>query len=203
MRTLKLPTPFARNLVKALARFAVGPQERFGVPRPTHPIHREHATIGPELLQYVAYDWIRMQSNIAAFEGRRVRFTDGTEVDADAVVYATGYDASFPFLSDDLVNGAEGGGRLYRRILHPDAPGLYFAGLIQPVGPTIPLVEIQGRWIARAIDGQVALPGKEGMAEEIEAHRRWVEKSFVGSQRYRLEVDFRDYAGQLTEDMAA
>lgn len=203
MRTLKLPTPFARNLVKALARFAVGPQERFGVPRPTHPIHREHATIGQELLQYVAYDWIRMQSNIAAFEGRRVRFTDGTEVDADAVVYATGYDASFPFLSDDLVNGAEGGGRLYRRILHPDAPGLYFAGLIQPVGPTIPLVEIQGRWIARAIDGQVALPGKEGMAEEIEAHRRWVEKSFVGSQRYRLEVDFRDYAGQLTEDMAA
>lgn len=203
MRTLKLPTPLARNLVKLLARVAVGPQERFGVPRPQHPIHREHATIGQELLQYVAYDWIRMRPDIAALDGDRVRFTDGTTVDADVVIYATGYDASFPFLPEDLVTGAEGGGRLYRRMLHPDAPGLYFAGLVQPVGPTIPLVEIQGRWIARALTGEVALPGKGAMAEEISTHRRWVEKSFVGSRRYRLEVDFRDYAGQLQQDMAA
>jgi cation diffusion facilitator CzcD-associated flavoprotein CzcO len=203
MRTLRLPTPLARNLVKMLTRVAVGPQERFGVPKPRHPVHREHATIGQELLQYVAYDWIRMRSDIAALDGRQVRFTDGTAADADVVIYATGYDASFPFLPDDIVSAAEGGGRLYRRVVHPDAPGLYFAGLVQPVGPTIPLVEIQGRWIARVLAGEVRLPGKEAMAEEIATHRRWVEKSFVGSQRYRLEVDFRDYVSQLHRDMAA
>ncbi|MHA6626472.1 flavin-containing monooxygenase [Pseudonocardia sichuanensis] len=202
-RTLRLPTPVARNLVKAIARVAVGPQERFGVPRPRHPIHREHATIGQELLPYVAYDWIRMRPDIAELDGREVRFTDGTAVTADVVIYATGYDKSFPFLSEDLVAGAERGARLYRRIVHPDAPGLHFAGLVQPVGPTIPLVEIQGRWIARVLTGEVALPGKEEMAREIAAHRRWVEASFVGSERYRLEVDFRTYAGQLAADMAA
>ena len=202
-RRLKLPTWLARNLVNAVARVAVGPQERFGVPRPRHRIHREHTTVGQELLQYVAYDWIRMRPDIAELDGRAVRFTDGSEVEADVLIQATGYDASFPFLSEDLVRGAEEGGRLYRRIVHPDAPGLFFAGLIQPVGPTIPLVEVQGRWIARVLAGEVALPGKESMAEEIAAHRRWRESSFVGSRRYHLEVDFRTYAGQLRKDMAA
>jgi dimethylaniline monooxygenase (N-oxide forming) len=201
-RRLRLPTPVARNLVKAVARVAVGPQERFGVPKPAHPIHREHATIGQELLQYVAYDWIRVRPDIESLDGDEVRFADGTSTTADAIVYATGYDPSFPFLPADLVARAESGGRLYRRILHPDAPGLYFAGLVQPVGPTIPLVEIQGRWIARVLTGEVALPDGGAMEREIEAHRRWVRGAFVNSARYRLEVDFRTYAGQLRRDMA-
>ncbi|TYP82781.1 cation diffusion facilitator CzcD-associated flavoprotein CzcO [Blastococcus xanthinilyticus] len=202
-RRLRLPTPVSRNLVKTLARIAVGPQERFGVPTPAHPIHREHATIGQELLQYVAYDWIRIRPDIASFDGAEVRFTDGSSTTADAVVHATGYDPSFPFLPADVVAGAEDGARLYRRIAHPDAPGLLFAGLVQPVGPTIPLVEIQGRWIARVLTGEVQLPDAEAMAREIAAHRRWVRATFVASARYRLEVDFRTYARQLQRDMAA
>ncbi|RFU21951.1 flavin-containing monooxygenase [Geodermatophilus marinus] len=201
-RRLRLPTPVARNLVASLARLAVGPQERFGVPRPAHAVHREHATIGQELLQYVAYDWIRVRPDIASLDGDRVRFTDGTSTTADVVLYATGYDPSFPFLPADLVARAEHGGRLYRRIVHPDAPGLYFAGLVQPVGPTIPLVEVQGRWLARVLTGDVVLPGRDAMAQEIAAHRRWVRATFVGSERYRLEVDFRTYAGQLRRDMS-
>jgi len=202
-RRLRLPTPVARNLVKMLARVAVGPQERFGVPKPAHPIHREHATIGQELLQYVAYDWIRVRPDIASLDGGEVRFADGTSTSADVVIYATGYDPSFPFLPADLVAQAERGGRLYRRIVHPDAPGLYFAGLVQPVGPTIPLVEIQGRWIARALAGDVPLPDEAAQAQEIAAHRRWVRANFVNSERYRLEVDYRTYVGQLERDMAA
>jgi len=49
----------------------------------------------------------------------------------------------------------------------------------------------------------LSLPGQEAMAQEIAAHRRWVRANFVSSERYRLEVDFRTYAGQLKRDMAA
>lgn len=201
-RSLRLPTPVARNAVKALARASGGRQERFGIPKPAHPVHREHATVGQELLPYVAYDWIRMKPDVAELAGDEVRFVDGTSVTADVVICATGYDASFRFLPDELVASAQSGGRLYRRIVHPDAPSLLFAGLVQPVGPTIPLVEIQGRWIARVLGGEVALPSRQEMEREIDAHRRWVARSFVGTERYRLEVDFRSYAGQLTSDMA-
>jgi dimethylaniline monooxygenase (N-oxide forming) len=202
-RRMRLPTPVARNLVKVLARASAGRQERFGIPVPAHPIHREHATIGQELLPYVAYDWIRMKPDVAELAGDEVRFVDGTRVTADVLLCATGYDVSFPFLPPDLVASADAGGRLYRRVVHPDAPGLLFAGLVQPVGPTIPLVEVQGRWIARLLAGELALPAREDMEREIDAHRRWVARSFVGTERYRLEVDFRTYAGQLTSDMTS
>lgn len=201
-RRLKLPTTVSRRLVNRLARFAVGPQERFGVPKPEHPIHREHTTVGQELLQYVAYHWIQMQPNLARLDGKNVVFDDGMVVEADVIIYATGYEATFPFLPDEVVEQAQAGGALYRRILHPEAPGLYFAGLVQPVGPTIPLVEVQGRWIAGALAGDVALPGKSEMTREIDEHRRWLQKSFVGSRRYHLEVDFRTYAGQLNIDLS-
>ena len=201
-RRLRLPTPVARTLVKLLARSTMGRQERFGIPKPAHPIYKEHATIGQELLPYVAYDWIRMKPDITGLDGELVLFADGSSVRADVLLCATGYDASFPFLPDELVRSADGGGRLYRRIAHPEAPGLFFAGLVQPVGPTIPLVEVQGRWIADVLAGAVALPDAEGMTQEIQAHRRWVAASFVGSERYRLEVDFRAYAGQLRSDLA-
>ena len=201
-RRLRLPTPLARNVVKTLARASVGRQERFGIPKPRHRIHREHATIGQELLPYVAYDWIRMKPDVAELVGSEVRFTDGTGVPADVLLCATGYEPDFPFLSAELVASADTGGRLYRRILHPQAPGLFFAGLVQPVGPTIPLVEVQGRWIAQVLSGDLQLPSREEMDREIDEHRRWLAASFVGSERYRLEVDFRRYVGQLTTDMA-
>ncbi len=202
-RRMRLPTPVARTLVKALARSTIGRQERFGIPKPAHPIYREHATIGQELLPYVAYDWIRMKPDIASLEGNLVCFTDGTSVAVDVLLCATGYDPSFAFLPDELVRSADRGGRLYRRMVHPEAPGLLFAGLVQPVGPTIPLVEVQGRWIAEVLAGGLTLPDPPSMVEEVEAHRRWVAASFVGSERYRLEVDFRAYSGQLWSDLAS
>ncbi len=60
-----------------------------------------------------------------------------------AVIYATGYRTSFPFLDPAVFAVRDGQAGLYRRILAPDRPGLFFAGLVQPIGPTIPLVEIK------------------------------------------------------------
>jgi hypothetical protein len=45
----------------------------------------------------------------------------------------------------------------YRRMISITHPGLIFAGLVQPVGPTIPLVEIQGRWLAAVLSGDIDL----------------------------------------------
>ena len=41
--------------------------------------------------------------SIDRFEGSRVRFTDGRSVEADVVVYCTGYKISFPFLGEQVV----------------------------------------------------------------------------------------------------
>jgi glycine/D-amino acid oxidase-like deaminating enzyme len=200
-RTLHLPTPVTRTLVRWLAYLVVGDQERFGVPRPQHAIWREHATLSQELLPYCGHGWIRMKPNVRALEGDRVAFDDGSVEPVDAIIQATGYRTTFPFLDPQLFQVGDDVPALYRRMAPPHLPGLYFLGLVQPVGPSIPLVEVQSRWLAAALSGAMRLPVAATMQGEIDRHAQAVRRRYVGSPRYVLEVDGRSYAKQLARDM--
>lgn len=202
-RKLRLPVPAAREAARRLARLTFGGQERFGVPLPEHPIWREHATISQDLLPYLGHGWIEMRPNIARLEGEAVRFVDGAREAVDAIIYATGYRTSFPFLDTAIFAVEEGRPpALYRRMVPSEHPSLFFSGLVQPVGPTIPLVEIQGRWIASVLSGGAALPDRAAMLREIEAHRARNARRYLDSGRYTLEVDFKDYAAEMAADLA-
>jgi len=200
-RKLHLPTPVSRTLVRWLAYLVVGDQQRFGVPRPQHAIWREHATLSQELLPYCGHGWIRMKPNVRELQGGQVAFEDGSVEPVDVIIQATGYRTSFPFLDPGLFKIEDGRAALYRRMLPPALPGLYMAGLVQPIGPTIPLVEIQGQWLASVLAGETALPARAEMEAEVARHAQAVAKRYLGSARYTLEVDFREYAGQLRRDM--
>lgn len=202
IRKLRLPTIVARMIVNRLMYLTVGDQERYGVPKPPHPMWREHATISQELLPYIGHGWIKMKPNVAELRGDKIAFTDGSEEPYDAVIYATGYRTTFPFLDPAVfaVKDREAP-RLYRRIAAVDRPGLFFVGLVQPIGATIPLVEIQARWIAAVLSGRITLPPPGAMAEEAAAHWRQVQGRYVDSARYTLEVDFRDYAAAMRADL--
>lgn len=200
-RKLHLPTPVTRTLVRWLAYLVVGNQERFGVPKPRHAIWREHATLSQELLPYCGHGWIRVKPNVRRLEGDRVVFEDGSVEPVDVIIQATGYRTTFPFLDEDLFRVADEVPPLYRRMAPPHLPGLYFLGLVQPVGPTIPLAEVQARWLAATLAGAMRLPAPEAMAREIAAHAQGVRRRYVGSARYALEVDARTYARQLLADM--
>ncbi len=146
----------------------------------------------------------------SAFMGRKLRelqaqavvFEDGTALPVDAIIYATGYKTTFPFIDLALFQVKDGAVELYRRMVVPALPGLYMVGLVQPVGPTIPLVELQSRWLASVLAGETALPDEAAMREEIGRHQKAIASRYVGSARYALEVDFGDYARQLRGDIA-
>ena len=202
-RKLKLPTLMTRKIMAKLIRLAVGKQNRFGLPTPKHPMWREHATLSQELLPYIGHGWINIKPNITSLDGDAITFSDGTSEAFDAVIYATGYKSSFPFLSPDIFSVPDAGMvDLYRRITPPNHKGLYFAGLVQPIGPTIPLVEIQARWIASVLSNQVQLPSPADMALEVRANHVNKQRIWLDSPRYTLEVDFKDYAGELNGDIA-
>lgn len=199
-RRFKLPTPWVRRIMGRLIYLAVGDQQRVGVPRPAHPIWREHACVSQDLLPCVGHGWIRIRPNVHELRGDHVAFVDG-QVDAfDSIVYATGYKTEFPFIDRSLFEVPDGRARLYRRMLPPGLPGLYFAGLVQPIGPTVPLVEVQGRWLAGVLAGRVALPDRATMEAEIDAHQR-SQQRYVDSPRYTLEVDFREHVAALRRDL--
>jgi hypothetical protein len=198
---LHLPTRWSRSLVRRLAYLVTGDQSRFGVPRPAHPIWKEHTTLSQELLPYCGHGWIKIKPNIKMLHDTEVTFEDGSSEKIDAIIYATGYKPTFPFLKPELFKLDDGHASLYRRMLPLKSPGLYMLGLIQPTGPTIPLVEVQAKWIAGILCGSIKLPSENEMHSECVEHQRHLAKSFVGSARYTLEVDGSAYRKKLFADI--
>jgi dimethylaniline monooxygenase (N-oxide forming) len=186
--------PLARRLMAA----ATGPMQRYGLPTPDHKFAQAHPTMSSRILDRLAHGAITPRPNIDHFDGDHVVFTDGTKAEADLVVFCTGYKISFPFFDHQFLDPSDDNEiRLYRRVFHPEVPGLYFVGLVQPLGAIMPIAERQSQLIGDHLQGRYRLPGRAAMNNEITAHRRRIEKRYVASKRHTIQVDFDDYMRDL------
>ncbi len=186
--------------MRAMLRAAVGRPERYRLPRPAHDVLEAHPTVSDDLLTRLGHGDITVKPTIDRFEGGTVVFADGSRVDADVVVYCTGYQVTFPFLDDAVVAARDNHVDLYRRVVPPDRPGLYFIGLIQPLGAIMPLAEAQAHWVAELITGEVTLPDPATMRAQIAAYDAALRKRYVNSLRHTIQVDAQDYLGELRKE---
>ena len=91
---------------------------------------------------------------------------------------------------------------LYRRVAHPDHPGLYFLGLIQPLGAIMPLAEAQAEWVGDLVTGP-ACPRSAEMRAQIASYDERLRKRFVASKRHTMEVDFHAYRSEIAAERKA
>jgi dimethylaniline monooxygenase (N-oxide forming) len=189
----RIPFELRRRAQEKLLRLAVGDMERYGLPRPDHRFGEAHPTISDDALSRIAHGEITPKPNIAELGERTVRFTDGSEVEADIVVYCTGYKVTFPFLDPQLIAAPDNDLPLFRRVFHPDVAGIYFVGLLQPLGAVMPLAELQSEWICDHLAGRYRLPPDAELRADVEAERTAMFKRYVASKRHTMQVDFDDY----------
>jgi dimethylaniline monooxygenase (N-oxide forming) len=197
------PLPLQKLGMRTMLRIAVGKMTDYGLPQPDHDILEAHPTVSDDLLSRLGHGDITVKPSISRFDGPTVHFTDGSSVDADVVVYCTGYKVTFPFLDDTVVRAQDNHIDLYRRVVSPDRPGLYFIGLVQPLGAVMPLAEAQSHWVADLIQGRVTLPSYAEMRGQIAAYDAAVRKRFVASKRHTIEVDFHAYRAELEKERKA
>ncbi len=93
-----------------------------------------HPTMNTVLPQLAAHGRIGVKPEITEFDGRLVRFADGSEVEADLVVFATGYEIALPFIDNDLLFDAHKRPRLFFHVFHPQFDDFFAVGLIQANG---------------------------------------------------------------------
>ncbi len=192
--TARLPVALQRSLFQRVLERAVGHPADFGLPTPDHRLGSAHPTISSDLLGSVAGGLVEVKPTIERLQGDRVRFVDGSVEAVSRIVYCTGYRISFPFLDPALLDpGDDNRIHLYRRVVHPDLPGLYFIGLIQPLYAIMPLAELQSEWIADVLEGKVALPDRATMAASIAGDRQALERRYVASKRHTIQVDGPPY----------
>ena len=196
----RLPFAVTRALFMRELRHVQGPMESYGLPRPDHKLGEAHPTISAELLSRIGHGRITPKPNIERIEGHGVRFTDGTSVEVDTIVWCTGYRVTFPFLSSAVMEVKGNRVSLFRRVVHPEAPGLYFIGLVQPLGAIMPIAELQSEWVADLFEGSAALPEPEVMRREIEREEAAMRKRYVASTRHTIQVDYYPYMRVLSKE---
>ena len=189
----RLPLALQRALYGLLLRVERGRQEPYGLPPPPTRLLAEHPTLSTDLLPLVADGKVVPKPTVERLDGDRVVFVDGSAEEVDLIVYATGYRVDFPFLGPELFSVEENEVDLYGRVVDVDHPGLFFIGLIQPLGAIMPLAELQARWVAGLLAGRLRLPSAEAMRRWIETDRQAIGRRYVPSSRHTLQVDFFPY----------
>ena len=129
-----LPVAIQRILVRGIIAVMVGDYRRYGLQRPNHRIFDRHPTYATDLLNYLRQGLIKPRAEIARFEGNSVHFKDGTVSDYDMVVAATGFDYSFPFLPEGLLEVKNDVVQIYGGAFPDNVKNLYIIGASQPRG---------------------------------------------------------------------
>ncbi len=199
----RVPFAVRRRVFEVLLRVAQGDMERYGLPRPDHRFGDAHPTISNDILSRVAHGEVTPKPNIARLDGDRVVFADGSSVQADIVVYCTGYKVTFPFFDEGFISAPGNDLPLFRRVFHPDVDGVYFIGLLQPLGAIMPLAEAQSAWVCDHLAGRYALPDRAAMRADIAAERRRMFRRYVASPRHTMQVDYDDYLVALARERRA
>jgi dimethylaniline monooxygenase (N-oxide forming) len=118
------------------------------------------------------------------------------------VVWCTGYRVRFPFFDPGLVAAPDNELPLWKRVVHPDRPGLFFLGLLQPLGAVMPLAEAQSAWTADWLTGRYVPPAPDVVRRETSAEHEAMKRRFYASPRHTMEVDFDAYLQDLAKERA-
>jgi dimethylaniline monooxygenase (N-oxide forming) len=196
----RLPFALQRPLFARAIGQVQGKMEDYGLPKPDHKLGEAHPTVSSDFLPRIGHGRIKPEPDIDRIDGRVVHFVDGTSEQIDTIVWCTGYKITFPFLPPEVIDPRENQVHLYKRVVHPDRPGLFFIGLVQPLGAIMPIAELQSEWIADLLEGKAALPDREAMHRSIEREERAMRKRYVASKRHTIQVDFHPYMRALRKE---
>jgi cation diffusion facilitator CzcD-associated flavoprotein CzcO len=197
---LGLPLWARRAVIGFLLKLVQGSPETYGLPRPDHQLFETHPIINSLLLYYLGQGDIIPKPDVRSFKQRRVQFTDGTEVEVDVVVYATGFEISFPFLDNKYLNWGGSHPELYLNIFHPEYDNLFVIGLIQPDSGQFGLVDYQGQLVARFVRAQHTSPEKGEALRKLKRGPRQPLShgiKYLDSTRHYLEVEHFSYRKRL------
>jgi dimethylaniline monooxygenase (N-oxide forming) len=205
LNLLRPPIPMVvrARIGKLIHRIAVGRMRDYGLPEPAHEVHQTHPTISSEILPKLGKGDIEPRPEIVRLAGDRVVFADGSEREADAIIWCTGYRVSFPFFDPAFISAPKNRLPLFLRAFRPDLPDLMFIGLLQPLGAIMPLAEAQAKWASDYLRGDYALPDRESMQRRIAADEGAMQRRYVASPRHTMQVDFDDYLRALQREREA
>jgi hypothetical protein len=204
MRRWRLPLWLRRLGAARVRRLVWGTPKYAGLPQPDHKLFESHPVINSRWPYEVAQGAIIVKPDIAELRRGQVQFADGSTEPFDLIIYATGFNISFPFLDTSELNWRDGRPDLYLNVFHPVRDDLFVAGLIQPNSGQFGLVDCQAQLIARYLCG---LAHESRAAQRFQAQKRTCRPNlsdgirYFSTPRHLLEVEYCTYRRILTRSI--
>ena len=188
-------------LIEQRIRAITGLPQEHGLPPPDHPFGASHPAISHEIYNRIGSGDVRIKPDIARFEGKRVHFRDGSQIEADVIIYCTGYHIRFPFFKEGFLSVTNNDIALWKRMIEPRFPNLYFIGLVQPLCAMMPIAEEQAKLMRDHLLGQYLAPSLARMEKERDSMHQAVKARYVPSARHTIQIDCAAYTYDLRREL--
>ena len=200
MLKLGLPLRLRRAITSAVLRLTLGSYRDNRLPKPDHKLFETHPIVNTLLPYHIRHGRIIQKPDITRLDGRNVEFADGTSEEVDLIIYATGYNITFPFIDRSYLNWRNDRPELYLNVFHPEFDDLFAVGMIQPDSGLFKLLHWQATAIAEYLkalrDGRPAANWLKARKRDPEFNSRRA-IAYRDSLRHRLEVEHWEYLKEL------
>lgn len=191
--TPHLPLSWQRKVMQWGQVFNGSNGALYGLPEPNHKFFEAHPTQSVELPLRLGSGDVVPKPNVSRLDGSTVHFEDGTSDDFDVIVYATGYNITFPFFDRDFLHAPDNHLPLYKRMYKPGLEDLTFVGFAQATPTLFPFVECQARLAAAHLAGEYALPDVAEMERVILEDEQKYIGHVIKTPRHTQQVDYFIY----------
>jgi hypothetical protein len=201
-----IPKDVALAASRELIRGLVGSMSDYGLPEPDHEPLAAHPSVSADFLTKAGSGDIHMLPEIERLDGSTVHLADGSSVEADVIICATGYEMEFPFFDPaevDLHPDDEHRYPLFKRMIKPGVEHLFFLGLAQSSPTIVNLAEQQSKLLAKLLDGTYALPSVEEQERIMRADEAFHLEQYYAAPRHTIQIDFGRYCVDLHQEIAA
>ncbi len=193
----QLPLSWQRKVAQWGQRFTYSDPTLYGLPAPNHKFFEAHPTQSGELPLRLKSGDVTPKGNIARLDGPTVHFEDGTRSDFDAIIYATGYNITFPFFDESFISAPDNQIRLFKRMFKPGIDDLVFMGFAQATPTLFPFVEAQARLLGAYAVGRYAPPDVAEMERVIDADHALYLGHMLDRPRHTHQLDYFVYEHDL------
>lgn len=201
-----IPKDVALKASRELIRDLVGSMSGYGLPEPDHEPLAAHPSVSADFLTRAGSGDIHMLPAIERLDGSSVHLVDGTSVEADVIICATGYEMKFPFFDPGetaLHPDEEHRYPLFKRMIKPGVEHLYFLGLAQSSPTIVNLAEQQSKLLARLLTGAYVLPPVEEQERIMRADEAFHLEQYYAAPRHTIQIDFGRYCVDLHAEIEA
>lgn len=125
------PLSVRRWVFGLILRLQLGNLRRIGLPSPDHKLFESHPLMNSQLIYHLQHGNIQAKPDIEYLDGSTVVFRDGTRLEVDEIICATGYDMKVPYVDEAYFQWSGGRPQLFMTAFNPRYDSLFSIGLLE------------------------------------------------------------------------